>query len=192
MAVAGDGILPFTQEQLAPSCEPAHIAGMRTVSLRPAALACVLAAAAALAFAFSLEIWGGIVPCALCLVERWPYRVALGLGLVALVMPTGIARLLLWLAVATVLADAAIAFVHVGVEAGWWPSPLPECAAPRLASGSIAERLASMPAHPAKPCDDATYLVPGVPVSLAMANMLFALVFAAALSSGMDGRRRRR
>ncbi len=192
MAVAGDGILPFTQEQLAPPGEPAHIADMRSVSFRPAALLCVFAAAAALAVAYALETWDGIVPCALCLVERWPYRVALVLGLVALVMPSGIARLLLWLAVLTVLADAAIAFMHVGVEAGWWPSPLPECAAPRLALGSIADRLASMPAHPAKPCDDATYVIPAIPVSLAMANMLYALLFAAVLASGMDGRRRRR
>ena len=46
--------------------------------------------------------------------------------------------------------------------------------------GSIAERLASMPARPAKPCDDPTYLIPGVPVSLAAMNLLFALVFAGA------------
>jgi disulfide bond formation protein DsbB len=78
------------------------------------------------------------------------------------------------------------------VEAGWWPSPLPECAAPRFSGGSIADRLASMPARPAKPCDDPSYPVPGVPISLAMANLGFAVLFAAALARALTSPRRRR
>ena len=100
------------------------------------------------------------------------------LALAAVVVPPRLARALLVLVVLTLLADVALAFIHVGVEAHWWPSPLPECAAPRFVGGSIAERLASMPAHPAKPCDDPSYLIPGLPVSLAMMNLLFALAFA--------------
>ena len=73
--------------------------------------------------------------------------------------------MLLALAAVTLLADAAIAFVHVGVEFGWWRSPLPECAAPHFSGGSIADRLASMPANPAKPCDQPTFLIP-VPADL--------------------------
>ena len=38
-------------------------------------------------------------------------------------------------------------------------------------------RLARMPSHPAKPCDDPTYLLPGVPVSMAAMNGLAALAF---------------
>jgi disulfide bond formation protein DsbB len=69
------------------------------------------------------------------------------------------------------------------VEQRVWSSPLPECAAPRFSGGSIAARLAQMPARPAKPCEDATYLVPGLPVSMAAMNLLFALAFALALSA---------
>jgi disulfide bond formation protein DsbB len=155
---------------------------MSASSLRTAALLSALVAAGALGVAFLLENWDGLAPCALCLVERWPYRVAVVLGLVAAVVPARLARILLWLLVLTILADAAVAFVHVGVEAGWWPSPLPECAAPRFSTGSIAERLSSMPARPAKPCDDPSYLIPDVPVSLAMANLIFAAIFAAVLA----------
>ncbi len=97
-----------------------------------------------------------------------------------------------WLAVLCLLADAAIAVVHVGVEMGWWPSPLPECAAPHLSGGSIADRLASMPARPAKPCDEPTFLIPAIPVSLAAMNMLFALAFAAVLAMSMAGRSNKR
>ena len=83
------------------------------------------------------------------------------------------------------LADAAVAAVHVGVEFGWWASPLPECAAPRFSGGSIAERLAAMPARPSKPCDEPTFLIPGVPVSMAAMNLLFALAFSVVLAMSL-------
>ena len=35
--------------------------------------------------AYALENWAGLVPCALCLLERWPYRIAFVLGLLAVV-----------------------------------------------------------------------------------------------------------
>ena len=155
---------------------------MPTVSLHTLALASAFAAGAALASALAIETWGGLVPCALCLLERWPYRVAIVLALVAAIVPPGIARILLVLLVLTLLTDVALGCIHVGVEMHWWPSPLPECAAPRFVGGSIAQRLASMPAHPAKPCDDPSYLIPGLPVSLAAMNLMFALAFAAVLA----------
>jgi disulfide bond formation protein DsbB len=77
------------------------------------------------------------------------------------------------------------------VEQRYWPSPLPECAAPRLSSGSIAQRLAQMPARPAKPCEDATYLIPGLPVSMAAMNLLYALAFAIGLGAFLCLDRRR-
>jgi disulfide bond formation protein DsbB len=149
---------------------------------KTAALVTLLAAAAALGIALASEYWGGLVPCALCLLERWPYRVVIVLALVAAILPRGFARALLALAVVALIADAALAVVHVGVEQGFWPSPLPECAAPHFSGGSIADRLAQMPAHPAKPCDAPTFLVPGLPLSMAAMNLIFALVFAALLA----------
>ncbi len=88
------------------------------------------------------------------------------------------------------VAGAVLGGVHVGVEQHYWPSPLPECAAPHLASGSIAERLASMPARPSKPCDDPTYLIPGLGLSMAAMNLLYALLFAALLGFYLWQRRR--
>ena len=146
------------------------------------ALVTLLAAALALGLALASEYWGGLVPCALCLLERWPYRVVIVLALVAALLPRGISRALLALAVVALLADAALAVVHVGVERGLWPSPLPECAAPHFSGGSIADRLAQMPARPAKPCDSPTFLVPGLPLSMAAMNLIYALVFAALLT----------
>jgi disulfide bond formation protein DsbB len=159
---------------------------------RTLAILAALVAAAGLAFAHALEIWGGMVPCALCLLERWPYRVVIVLGLLAALAPTRLVRIILLAAVLCLLADAAIAVVHVGVEMGWWSSPLPECAAPHLSGGSITDRLASMPARPAMPCDQATFPIPVIPISLAAMNMLFALAFAGVLAMSMAGRSHKR
>jgi disulfide bond formation protein DsbB len=147
--------------------------GTRTI-----ALVCALAAGFALGLALASEYWGGLVPCALCLLERWPYRVAIVLALVAVVVPRSVARALLLLVLLSMLAAAALAVIHVGVEQHTWPSPLPECTAPSFGGGTVAERLAQMPARPAKPCEDATYLIPGLPVSMAAMNLLYALAFA--------------
>jgi len=164
----------------------------RTASLRAVSGLAVLGAAAALAVAYGLEAWGGLVPCALCLLERWPYRIVIVLGLLAALTPSGLSRALLALAVVCLLADVGISGAHVGVELGWWPSPLPECAAPRLGSGSIAQRFAALPERPAKPCDDPTYLIPALPLSVAAMNLLYALAFSVVVALSVRDRQRRR
>lgn len=149
--------------------------------LRLAILLCSLAAAAVLGAAFASEWWGGLVPCALCLVERWPFRIAIGLGVLGLVVPRPAARIVGWAMVLVFLAGAAAGVVHVGVEQKLWPSPLPQCQAPNFSGLSIAERLARMPATPSKACEDPTYLVPFVPVSMAAMNLLVCLALALGL-----------
>ena len=149
--------------------------------IRGMALLSALAAAFALGVALASERWEGLVPCALCLLERWPYRVAIAAALLASLVPHRWARWLLALVVLSMLVDTALGVIHVGVEQHYWPSPLPECTAPRFTGGSVAERLAQMPARPSKPCEDAAYLIPGLPISMAAMNLLFALAFAVIL-----------
>jgi len=149
---------------------------------RAAALATLAASAAALGGARASEAWGGLVPCALCLWERWPYRILIALSLLALLLRGRLARATLVLAAIAALAGAGLGLVHVGVERGLWPSPLPECAAPVLGGGTMAERLARMPATPAKPCDEPAYLLPGLPVSMAAMNGLLALALTVILA----------
>ena len=151
---------------------------MALTSTRELALLSALAAGGALGIAEVSEHWGGLVPCALCLLERWPYRVAIVLALVAVAVPRGIGRSLLALVIVSMLVGVALAVIHVGVELHYWPSPLPECAAPRLTGGTTAQMLAQMPSRPGKPCDAPTFLIPGLPLSMAAMNLLFALVFA--------------
>jgi disulfide bond formation protein DsbB len=158
---------------------------MHRPSSRAALALATLAAGAALGTAFAFEWWGGLVPCALCLVERWPWRIALALGLLGLIMPPLLVRGALLGMLLAGLAATGIAGTHVGVEFGWWPSPLPECAAPQFEQGSIAARLRSMPERPAKPCDDPVYVIPAIPVSFAEAGLIYAVLFSAGIVAAL-------
>jgi len=142
---------------------------------RHAALVAVLAAAAPV-FALLTERLGGLAPCALCLWQRWPYWAAAALALLA--AATG-RRWWLALAGVAVLGSAGLGGLHAGVERGWWPSPLPACAAPAATSGSVDDLLRSLAPRPSKPCDAPTFLLPGLPVSMAEMNLLYALGLAA-------------
>lgn len=151
------------------------------IPVRTAAWAALAASSAALAIALLSEYVLGLVPCELCLWQRWPYRAVAALSLLALVLPR-LARSFMVGALLATLAGTGLAATHVGVEQGWWPSPLPSCSAASLGGGSIAERLARMPERPAKPCDAPVFLVPGLPVSMAAMNGLFALALACFLA----------
>jgi len=138
-----------------------------------------LLAAAAPSFAWSSEGLFGLAPCELCLWQRWPYWVAAGLALVA-AFAVPFRRPLAIAAIACVLASGAIGGFHVGVEQGWWPSPLAGCQAPLSSgTGSLDDMFKGLPAAPSKPCDAATYLIPGLPISMAGMNLLYALGLAA-------------
>ena len=151
------------------------------IPVRTAAWAALAASATALGGALLSEYALGLVPCELCLWQRWPYRAVAAFALLALLLPR-LARPFILGALLATLAGAGLAATHVGVEQGWWPSPLPSCSAAPLGEGSIAERLARMPARPAKPCDAPAYLLPGLPVSMAAMNLLVALALAGLLA----------
>jgi disulfide bond formation protein DsbB len=150
-------------------------------------LAITLAGVLALAVALAAQYFGGLSPCALCLVARWPYRIAIFAGLLALILPPRYAALALWFGLLCFVADSVVAWVQVGVEMGWWKSPLAECSAPSLAGLSGAQLLAALPDRPVTPCDSPVYLIPAVKVSMAAMNLFYAVttsfVFARVLSS---------
>lgn len=154
---------------------------MSAISLRAALALFAVAVAAALGTALASEWWGGLVPCALCLVGRWPYRVAIGLALLGMVAPARWRMACAAGALGSMVASAGIGIVHVGVEAKLWSSPLPGCVA-RFTPGA---GLAGLPARPAKPCEDPAYLIEALPVSMAAMNLLFSAGMVAALGLAM-------
>ena len=133
-----------------------------------------LASVFVLAIAWWVEHRLGIVPCELCLWERWPWRVLLGISVLAFLFPSQGGRFFLGICLILLCVSVGLSACHVGVEWGWWSSPLPECHAPYLKGRTVAELLASMPQFPSKPCDFPTYLIPGVPISMALMDGLCA------------------
>ncbi|WP_323992190.1 disulfide bond formation protein B [Nguyenibacter sp. L1] len=148
----------------------------RRVDTRPW-LPLTLAAAGAIALGIAewVEHGLGMAPCGLCLWERWPYRLLIALGILAALARGRGRRGIVWLCVPVLMAACGLSVVHVGVEQGWWPSPLPECRAPVFHGGTFAERLAAMPLRPAKPCDAPTYLISGLKLSMTAMGGLYAL-----------------
>lgn len=155
---------------------------MRAYDFRAGVLVLVLGVAA-MATAFGAQDLLGMAPCELCLWERWPYRVLIVLGVLALCVPPRPRRVLLWLAALTLLCGAGIGFLHVGVEQHWWPSPLPECNASNIVARSVGSLLATLPATPAKPCDAPNFLIPGLPISFATMDFILAAVCAVVLAA---------
>ncbi|MDB5415998.1 MAG: disulfide bond formation protein [Rubritepida sp.] len=148
----------------------------------PGALLILVLALAAPLFARASEGWFGLAPCELCLWQRWPYWFAAGFALIAALVARRpvLRKWALRLAGLAAAASAVVAAFHMGVEFGWWPSPLPGCQAPSAGAGaSIDDLLASLSAVPNKPCDQATFLIPGLPLSMAGMNLIYGLGLAA-------------
>jgi disulfide bond formation protein DsbB len=142
------------------------------------ALTVAALAAAAPLFAHGSETWFGLTPCELCLWQRWPYWAAAGLA----VLGAFVIRQpwMLALAGVAVLTSGAFAAFHMGVEFGWWPSPLPGCSAASAGTGaSVDDLMAMLRPAPAKPCDESAFLIPGLPLSMAAMNLIYALALGA-------------
>lgn len=143
------------------------------------ALLIAVLAAAAPAFAIGSEGWWGLAPCALCLWQRWPYWVAAAIAAASALLPMPARRWALRLAALAVLVSGAIAVLHVGVELGWWPSPLAACQAPSAGPGvSVDDLMRDLAPLPNKPCDAPAFLIPDLPITMAQMNLVYALAVA--------------
>jgi disulfide bond formation protein DsbB len=151
-----------------------------------AALAITAIAAATLAGAWFFQLVLEILPCPLCLEQRYAYYLAIPVGaLVALAAARGAPRgvLLAGLAVlaAAALANAGLGTYHAGVEWGLWQGPT-ECTGPvgNLGSaGNLLERLATVKVIR---CDEVQWRFLGL--SLAGYNALISLLMAAVAAWG--------
>lgn len=116
----------------------------------------------ALGTAFTAQFAYGLDPCILCVYQRVPYLLLAIVGVYGLGQagkgPThGIALL----AALLFAVGAGIAFFHVGVEQGWWPSGLP-CAGGLDPAQSSQDFLASLQKKPTKSCSDIDWALFGV------------------------------
>ncbi len=131
----------------------------------------------ALASAYAFQYLGGLAPCHLCWLQRYPHFAALGIGAVALVLRVPVlARLLALAGAASALTTAALGAYHTGVERHWWPGPT-TCTSGSIANISAKDLLAQIQAAPVVKCDQVAWQMLGL--SMASWNMLFSLVLVA-------------
>ena len=114
-----------------------------------------------------------LVPCEMCLWQRWPHLAAILVALAAIAArgTPPASRVLTALAALAIIVSGAIGVFHAGVEYHWWRG-LTSCAAPAL-SGSGRDMLAEIMAAPVVRCDQPQWALGGV--SLAGFNAIFSL-----------------
>lgn len=77
----------------------------------------MLGSAALLLGALAFQYFGGLIPCVLCIYQRWPHGVAVLAGVLALSLG---GRSWLWLGALAAAVTSAVGFYHAGVELGWF------------------------------------------------------------------------
>jgi len=118
---------------------------------------------------------GGLVPCELCLYQRWPYYAVI--ALMALTLGIGrrsFSRAALGLAAAIFVASAVLAFYHVGVEQHWFAGPT-ACTGDPLAGGSLEEIRKRLSETPVVRCDVPQWTVMGID-PLPIGNLVVSLI----------------
>lgn len=72
-----------------------------------------------LAGAYTFQAFG-YPPCQMCYWQRWPHFAAIGVGIVATLIP---ARIWPYLGALAAAVTSGIGVYHSGVERGWWEGP---------------------------------------------------------------------
>ncbi len=131
-----------------------------------------LGSAALLAGAFGFQYLGGMVPCPLCLLQRWPHAAAVVIGALALIWPAGPARLLAGAGALAALATSGIGLYHTGIERQWWQGP-DTCTSGAIDQISATDLLDQILAAPIVRCDEVVWDMFGL--SMASWNALISL-----------------
>src|SRR3954469_483340 len=147
-----------------------------TLSIRAFAAFVLAANAAVLGTALLSQYWGGLAPCELCLLQRWPWAAAIVISLVAVL--AGRQPGLPWLALIlglVFMAGVVFAFYHVGVEQHWFAGP----AACTASTGAMTLEEMKRQIIGTAPvlCDRPAWMLFGV--SMAGFNLLGSLIMAA-------------
>ncbi|EHR06154.1 disulfide bond formation protein B [Bradyrhizobium sp. WSM471] len=170
-----------TQSAAIPAFKPAA-----TSPALAASLAVALTAAGTIAGAWFFQLVLGIVPCPLCLEQRYAYYLAIPLGLlIALAARGGAPRPLLLAGLAILvlasLGNAGLGSYHAGVEWGFWKGPT-DCSGPVVNLGSATDLLSRLDTVKVVRCDEVQWRFLGL--SLAGYNLLISLLMAAIAAWG--------
>lgn len=128
--------------------------------------------AALLLGAWGFQYLGGMAPCKLCIWQRWPHAIAIGLGVAAYFLP---GRLLPVLGALATLSTALIGGYHTGVERGWWEGPS-SCTSSGVSGISTDDLFDQIMAAPLIRCDEVAWQMLGL--SMASWNAVLAAILA--------------
>src|SRR6266481_5594099 len=134
----------------------------------------LVASAIVLGTALLSEYWGGLAPCELCLMQRWPWAAAIVISLVVVLV--GERAGLAWVALLLGLVFAigvVLAFYHVGVEQHWFAGPT-ACTASESGAMTLEQMKQQILGTAPVLCDRPAWTLFGV--SLAGWNLLASLV----------------
>ncbi|MEM1400102.1 MAG: disulfide bond formation protein B [Pseudomonadota bacterium] len=146
----------------------------------------ILASAIILASAFAFEHIGGLLPCVLCLQQRWPHAIVVGIGLLILAgrPPNWASGLALIAAGGVLFYGAAVAMFHVGVEQHWWAGTS-GCGTGALTGATAAELRAQLLATPVARCDEIVWSLLGL--SMAGWNFILSVILGSIVAlAGFD------
>jgi disulfide bond formation protein DsbB len=167
-----------------------HTAHPAHAPARIAAIAIALIAAATIAGAWFFQLVLDIVPCPMCLEQRWAYYGIIPLAiLIALLARAGAPRGVLLAGLALIalaaLGNAGYGAYHAGVEWKFWPGPSSCTGNPalNLGGGSLLDQLDKVKVIP---CDVVQWRFLGI--SLAGYNALISLLMAAIAEWGIAKR----
>jgi disulfide bond formation protein DsbB len=154
-----------------------------------AACAITAIAAATLAGAWFFQLVLGLVPCPLCLEQRYAYYLAVPLGALVVLAaandaPRGIVLAGLALLTLAALGNAVLGTYHAGVEWKFWQGPT-DCTGPIGNLGSAGSLLERLDTVKVVRCDEIQWTFLGL--SLAGYNVLISLLMAAIGAWGMRG-----
>lgn len=127
--------------------------------------------AALLLGAFGFQYIGGLHPCELCLLERWPHALAVVCGLAALAVA---GRLMPTLGAATMLASTGLGLYHTGVEQKWWEGPTACTSSLDIGGQSAAQLYQQLMTAPIVRCDQVQWSF--LHLSMASWNAIASLV----------------
>ena len=148
------------------------------LTTRPFAGAVLAASVIVLGTALLSQYWGGLLPCELCLLQRWPWWIAIGIAVAAWLIGDRLALVIPALLLAIVfLTSAGIAFYHVGVEQHWFAGPTACTSSIGGNATTIEELRRQLEATPPVMCDHVQWSLFGI--SLAGWNLLASLLLAA-------------
>lgn len=152
----------------------------RSGSLRLANVFAMAVPAMLLGGALLFEHVGGLRPCEMCMMQRWPHLAAFVIALLGwLIRPLWARRAVLMTAAGGIAASGLVAIDHLGVERKWWEGHT-ACTSSLPTGLTTAEYLDAMMRMPLVRCDTPQWTMFGLSLAdmNAIASMATAILVA--------------